>query len=119
MATESAEVDGFASAQGVWGHLLSADQLQMLMTPPKIQDKGNKRHKPGGGKDKQKETPSHKDVVTVPRQVISTLTRLVLRHEDSLNAVLTEAQFLLHITPGPGSVLPDLLQKSQQWHGGD
>jgi hypothetical protein len=44
------------------------------------------------------------------------LIRLTLRHEDHLNCLMQESQFLIHMNPGKGSIVPTLLQESQQWH---
>ena len=44
------------------------------------------------------------------------IARLALRNEASLNALLQEHQFLIHVNPGPGSLLPLMLAETQKWH---
>ena len=48
--------------------------------------------------------------------MLKQLIRLTLRHEDHLNCLMQESQFLIHMNPGKGSIVPTLLQASQQWH---
>ena len=40
---------------------------------------------------------------------------MVLRHEDSINATLTESQFMIHFNLGEGTIIGDLLQESASW----
>jgi hypothetical protein len=39
-----------------------------------------------------------------------------MRHEDTINSLLQESQFLLHLAPGQGSILPLMLDTSKTWH---
>ena len=82
-------------AAEIWKHILpqqSLAQLQMIKPELSDDDRKNKRQKTKGqGKGaKQPQLP----------EVLQLLTRLVLRHEDSLNASLTESQFLIHFNLG-------------------
>jgi hypothetical protein len=52
----------------------------------------------------------------VPTEVLGTLCRLVLKHEDTINSLLQESQFLLHLAPGKGSILPLMMDVSRSWH---
>ena len=107
----------------IWGPLLTPAELANLGIPTdsKETDKSNKRHKPnkteqkGKGKGKSHKSTSQ-ETVTVNKAALVTLTKLVLRHEDSLNTTLQESQFLMFMSPGAGSVLKQLFEESCQWH---
>lgn len=108
----------------IWGPLLTTQELANLGIPTdkgQEKDKPNKRHKPskaenkGKGKGKSPKSISQ-ETVTVNKEALVVLTKLVLRHEDSLNTTLQESQFLMFMSPGVGSVLPQLFQESRQWH---
>ena len=109
------------SIKGLWGHLLTDDQIKALcMTPtPQQANKRPRSEKETKGRDKGK--PHHstsQDLVQIPRETLQVLSRLVLKHEDSLNTMLQESEFLLYLSPGAGSILPTLLQTSRDWHNG-
>jgi hypothetical protein len=46
------------------------------------------------------------------------VARLALRTEDSLQQLLQDHQFILHLQPGQGSALPLMLAATQSWHQG-
>ena len=120
MDSESGALEGLQAAQGVWGNLLTPSQLNQLGIPTPQNDREAKRPKKAETKTKGRQPSStSQETVTVPKQVLTTLTKLVLRHEDSLNVLMQESEFLIHMSPGQGSILPALLQKSKDWHGGD
>jgi hypothetical protein len=48
--------------------------------------------------------------------LLQLVARLALRTEDTLNQVLQEHQFVMHLQPGPDSIFPILLGASQKWH---
>jgi hypothetical protein len=112
---ESEEVEGIDAASKIWGNLLNKEQMRVLGLdgPPAG---SNKRHKPDQQK-KKKDTRSNSEAsTTVPTSLLVKLSKLVLRHEDSINVMLQESEFILHLNPGKGSVLPLLLQTSRTWH---
>lgn len=43
------------------------------------------------------------------------ITKLLIRHEDSLHVLLSERQYLLHLGAGPAGILPSLLQETTAW----
>ena len=55
-------------------------------------------------------------MVQVPKSVLQTMTQLLLRHEDALNGLLQESQFVVHLTPGVGSIIPQMLKQTKDWH---
>lgn len=67
------------------------------------------------GQSRQQKT-SNRSPAGSQRQLSLTLCCLVLRHEDTINSLLQESQFLLHLAPGPGSILPLMLETSRIWH---
>ena len=50
------------------------------------------------------------------KPLVQSLTKLVLRCEDSLNALLSERQFMVFMKTGPGSIVEELIQQSVKWH---
>ena len=44
------------------------------------------------------------------------IAQLALRTETSLNMMLQEHQFIIHMHPGQGSLLPELIRGTQVWH---
>ena len=48
-------------------------------------------------------------------EMLQLMARMVLRQEDTINSLLTEHQFLVHVNIGNGSILPDLIQVTQNW----
>lgn len=116
MDLDQTEAEGIDAASKIWGHLLTSEQLQALGMKDDP-NKPNKRHKVDT-KKKDQRSRSTSSTTTSP-ELMSTLIRLVLKHEDSLNTVLQESEFLLHLSPGKGSILPLLLQQSQIWHKSD
>ena len=108
--------EGIDSATKIWGNLLTSDQLKSLGIAPDPLS-SNKRQKKDQQKRKEHAKPgSSSSTTTVPTELLSTLTRLVMRHEDSLNTLLQESEFMVFMAPGPGSILPTLMQTSKTWH---
>ena len=115
---ESEEIEGIDAANKIWGNLLSKEQMQTLGIDG-TSNGSNKRHRPEipKKKDPKHKANSNSDSKTlVPTELLVNLTKLVIRHEDSINVMLQESEFILHLNPGKGSVLPQLLQTSRTWH---
>lgn len=53
------------------------------------------------------------------QQWMANLTGLVLRQESTLNCILSENQFMLHLGIGNGSILPTLYAETQKWKQSD
>jgi hypothetical protein len=51
-------------------------------------------------------------------ELVAMVARLALRTEDSLQQLLQDHQFILHLQPGQGSALPLMLAATQSWHQG-
>jgi hypothetical protein len=111
----SEELEGIDSASKIWGNLLNQEQLRQLgldQPEPKKGDKKRQKTQPERTDRDSRSTSS----TAVPNEVLKQLIRLTLRHEDHLNCLMQESQFLIHMNPGKGSIVPTLLQASQQWH---
>ena len=111
----SEELEGIDSASKIWGNLLNQEQLRQLgldQPEPKKGDKKRQKTQPERTDRDSRSTSS----TAVPNEVLKQLIRLTLRHEDHLNCLMQESQFLIHMNPGKGSIVLTLLQASQQWH---
>lgn len=105
----------------IWKHLLASPALnQTPMTKEESieETQKGKRQKTAQGRGKgqgkganQSKHPTAESLV----ETIQLLKRLVLQHEDSINAQLTEAQFLIHFNMGEGSIVQDMFQASKDW----
>ena len=99
MAMESEEVEGIDAASKIWGNLLSKEQMKVLGIDGPT-DGSNKRHKPEQQKKKKDNRSNWEASTTVPTSLLVKLSKLVLRHEDSINVLLQESEFILHLNPG-------------------
>ena len=93
----------------VWKHFLQGEQVKHLKRP-KEEERPSKR--PRGGKMPKGKAPSDQKVPELMRK----MAQLMIRHEDTIQAQMSEQQFLLHFGTGQGSILPHLLGLSRQWH---
>ena len=75
----------------IWKNLLTPDQIEALQAAPTPPRNEHKRRK---GDPPQQTYSSQK--------LLEHVAQLVLRHEDSLNLVLMEQPFLLHMNLGKG-----------------
>ena len=98
-------------ANAIWSSILSVDQMKALGLGLEG-DRQAKRPKTEVGRKGPRQTkPSYDDLVAL-------VARLALRTEDSLQQLLQEHQFILHLQPGQGSVIPLMLAATQTWHKG-
>ena len=58
----------------------------------------------------------HQEADRAQNDLLVMLSKLTLRHEDTLQILLQQHQFILHLKTGPGSLIPLMMEKSQQWH---
>eukprot|EP00435_Cladocopium_sp_Y103_P015111 s1398_g3.t1 len=89
---------GMDSVDKIWGNLLSKEQMQSLgVTASEPSPGSNKRHKanPAGKRDRRSRGSSNNTDNKDQEEIVQTLTRLILRQEDSLNTLLQEAEFLV------------------------
>ena len=99
-------------AKDIWKGILTPEQLGQLKLHIK-DEQPNKRHKPNRDtKVNKRSKPSYDDLLEM-------VAKLALRTESSLNALLQEHQFILHINPGPGSILAIMMEGTQKWHQSD
>ena len=106
--------DTLDKATSIWGSLLTPGQLQSLGIKPEAEDKPNKRPR---RKDRGSSTTGSTDDQTL--NLMKTMARIILKHEDSIHVLLQEFQFVLFLQPGEGSLLPVLLACHQTWQKGD
>ena len=109
MDTASEASEGIDAANKIWGNLLTKEQMDNLGIAAPAQRDGKRP------RTDRKSRPSSAST-TVPKEVLGTLCRLVLKHEDTINSLLQESQFLLHLAPGQGSILPLMMDVSRSWH---
>ena len=108
------DTEGIDAANKIWGPLLNKEQMKAFGIDGEPAG-SNKRPRPEQSRKKDnKSKAQHK--TTVPSELLAKLTKLVIRHEDTINVLLQESEFMLHPNPGKGSILPQLLQVSRSWH---
>ena len=106
--------DGLEKASRIWRGVFSDQQLATLGLQKQPDGQGAKRHK-----RKDQSRPSTASMDTVDHgEAISLMAKLLLRHEESLKVMLQESEFVLHIAPGEGSILPFLIKCHQIWLAG-
>ena len=99
-------------ATQIWQNILTAGQLRSIglkEEPNQSPNKAAKRPKT----DKAKQMPM-KPRGNAP-DMMQLMARMALRQEDTINSLLTEHQFLVHVNIGKGSILPELIQVTQHW----
>ena len=95
-------------ATDIWKTILTKDQMKELGINTDAQK--SKRPKTSSSPASTRSTnKSQSDLLMM-------IARLTLRNESSLNALLQEHQFLIHVNPGPGSLIPLMLAETKQWH---
>ena len=97
------------AVKDVWKNLLEDSAIDRLKRP-KEEERPVKRHKG------QKPPKGKVNVDQRYPELLKKMAQLVVRHEDSLQAQLSEQQFMLHFNTGQGSIVPLLMDKSRQWH---
>ena len=78
---------------------------------------GGKGQGKGKGRKGQGKTLNIKEESTQDsKMLLQTLSKLVLRHEDSLQCLPMETDFYVFLSAGPGSILKLLMTKTMEWH---
>ena len=95
-------------ANAIWGSILTSEQMKELLVDTNGQQ--TKRPKTSSTSISTRSSSRSQD------ELLMMVARLALRNESSLNAMLQEHQFLIHVNPGPGSLLPLMLAGTKQWH---
>ena len=85
---------------------------QRSTTSNGVKGQGKGKGKKGQAKLQSIKDESTPDSKTVPQ----TLSKLVLRHEDSLQCLATETDFFVFLSAGPGSILKLMMAKTTEWH---
>ena len=74
----------------------------------------------GAGKRKRKGQVKNQNTTgeSTPNtnNLLQVLSRLVLRHEDTLQCLATETDFFVFLSAGPGSILPCMMTQTTTWH---
>ena len=78
---------------------------------------GGKGQGKGKGRKGQAKMQNIKDESTQDsKTILQTLSKLVLRHEDSLQCLAMETDFYVFLSAGPGSILKLMMSKTSEWH---
>ena len=104
--------EGLDKATHIWKGVFSEQQLAQL---------GLKKDGPKAKRPKRKDSgrsSEHSRDHGDPGEAIQLMARLLMRHEESLKVMLQESEFILHIAPGEGSILPFLIKCHQMWLAG-
>ena len=110
-------------AASIWRNVLSPVQLQQLGLSANNKenqepDRTAKRLKADKSKAvKDKQLPIQPKCSQ--QELLQLMGKLILRQEDTLNSMLTEHQFLVHVNIGQGSIIPDLIKVTQTWETGN
>jgi len=115
------DTDWMEQVQDAVGGLLARPPLKRAKPeedgeePPGGHQKGKGRGK-GKGKNKPQDghQPQHQQLAAL-QQTMGQLISLTLRHESQLQALASTDQFLLFLPAGPVSLMPNILQQTQQW----
>ena len=115
------DTDWMEQVQDAVGGLLARPPLKRAKPeedgeePQGGHQKGKGRGK-GKGKNKPQDghQPQHQQLAAL-QQTMGQLISLTLRHESQLQALASTDQFLLFLPAGPVSLMPNILQQTQQW----
>ena len=115
------DTDWMEQVQDAVGGLLARPPLKRAKPEEDAEDrpdghqKGKGRGK-GKGKNKHQDThqPQMQQLVAL-QQTVGQLISLSLRRESQLQALASTDQFLLFLPAGPVSLMPNILQHTQQW----
>ena len=94
----------------IWQNVLPKEELIKACKRPRSEE--------GMAPKRSRGRVSNKDPEVDPntKELLHLLARLAIRHEDSIQVMLQQQQFILHLKSGQGSILPALMLKSQEWH---
>lgn len=100
--------DEMANAElaNIWGQLMSPDQIAAM-----INAKPNPHKRPRAG-------PQGKQRAPLPELLswMKALTKLVVRHEDTLNVITSDFQFLAFLGQQRDGIIPLMVEESKKWH---
>ena len=105
--------------QQMWGVLKTLASTKDEPDDSQPQSKRQKaEHRPtkGKGKGKNRRTPQQSSQTDDLRQIVQTLARLSLRHEDALRGLAMEQDYMLFLSLGPGSIMFKMMQATEEWH---
>lgn len=94
----------------MWKQVLSEDELLQVCKRHKTDHPPPSRRNPRRNNN-QRDQEADQDT-----NLVRMLSRLVIRHEDTLNVLLQQQQFILHLKGGTGSLIPQMMKSSMEWH---
>jgi len=111
-------------AASIWKNVLNPAQLQQLGISGKDNKENQKPERMAKRlKADKTKTDRHQQMPIQPKgsqqELLQLMGKMILRQEDTLNSMLTEHQFLVHVNVGNGSILPELIQVTQAWKAGN
>ena len=115
------DTDWMEQVQDAVGGLLARPPLKRAKPEEDGEDRSDERPKgkgKGRGKGKNKNQDYHQpqtQQLAALQQTVGQLISLTLRHESQLQALASTDQFLLFLPAGPASLMPNILQQTQQW----
>ena len=116
MDMEGNQISEMWGALNQWVKMEVDEDKQTAKRPRSSMSNGVKGQGKGKGKKGQGKTQNIKDESTPDsRTLLNALTRLVLRHEDTLQCLAMETDFFVFLSVGPGSVLPSMMAQTQTW----
>ena len=94
----------------IWQNVLPKEELIKACKRPRSAEQTSPKRSRGRVVNRDPEVdPSS-------RELLQMLARLAIRHKDSIQVLLQQQQFILHLKSGPGSILPAMMLKTQEWH---
>ena len=93
----------------MWKNVLSEDELLQVCKRHKTDHPPASRRNPRRPNQRDQEADQETSLVKM-------LSRLVIRHEDTLNVLMQQQQFILHLKGGTGSLIPQMMKSSMEWH---
>ena len=116
MDMETGEVSEMWGALNQWVKI-EVDEEKSAKRPRSITSNGGKGQGKGKGRKGQvKNQNTTGEFTPNTNNLLQVLSRLVLRHEDTLQCLATETDFFVFLSAGPGSILPCMMTQTTTWH---
>lgn len=110
-------------AASIWKNVLSPTQLQLGLSAKDDKENQEPGHTAKRLKADKTRASKTKQMPIQPKgsqqELMQIMGKMILRQEDTLNAMLQEHQFLVHVNVGQGSIIPDLIKVTQDWKSGN
>ena len=110
------QISDMWGALNQWVKMEVDEDKQSAKRPRSSMSNGGKGPGKGKGKRGQGKILNTKDEPTQDtKMLLQAMTRLVLRHEDTLQCLAMETDFFVFLSVGPGSVVPLMMAQTQTW----